>query len=64
MILPAEVYHYNAISDGMKKEFTSADELQSYGSNGIADPKQVSLINLYINGVLQPAVNYTVKKDF
>jgi len=62
MILPAEVYHYNAISDGMKKEFTSADELQSYGSNGIADPKQVSLINLYINGVLQPAVNYTVKK--
>lgn len=61
-VYPAEVYHYNTIADGMKKEFTNADELQFYGNKGIIDPKQVSLINLYINGVLQPAVNYVVKK--
>lgn len=61
-VYPAEVYHYNTIADGMKKEFTNADELQSYGNKGIIDPKQVSLINLYINGVLQPTVNYEIKK--
>jgi len=61
-IIPAEIYHYNTISDGAKKEFTNEDELKFYGNKGIIDPKQVSLINLYINGVLQPKVNYTVKK--
>lgn len=59
-VLPAEVYHYNTISDGRKKEFTDADELRAYGNH--VDPNQVSLINLYINGVLQPTANYTVDK--
>jgi hypothetical protein len=61
-VLPAEVYHYNAISDGLKRVYTNEDELRSYGNKGIIDPEQVSIINLYINGVLQPTVNYAVKK--
>ncbi|WP_175548460.1 DUF4183 domain-containing protein [Lutispora thermophila] len=61
-ILPVEVYCYNTISNGMKKEFNDEDELKCYGYKGIMDPEQVSLVNLYINGVLQPKVNYEVKK--
>ncbi len=61
-ILPAEIYHYNTIADGIKKEFTNEDELKCYGNRGILDPEQVSFINLYVNGVLQPKVNYVVKK--
>ncbi|OPJ56231.1 hypothetical protein CLOTH_06350 [Alkalithermobacter paradoxus] len=55
-------YQYNAISDGFKKEFTNNDALTVYKSNGIPDPNKVSLINLFVNGVLQPKVNYRVKK--
>ena len=62
VILPAEMYHYNTLSDGNKNEFTNEDELVLYGDKGIIDPEQVSFINLYINGVLQPKVNYVVKK--
>jgi len=61
-VLPAEVYHYNTISDGIKKEFTNDDELKCYGDRGILDPGRVSFVNLYINGVLQPFVNYSVEK--
>lgn len=61
-VLPAEVYQYNTISDGIKKEFTDEDEIKCYGDRGIMDPGQVSLVNLYINGVLQPTVNYSVEK--
>lgn len=63
-VLPAEVYHYNTVSDGVKMEFTNADELKCYGDRGILDPAQVSFVNLYINGVLQPPVNYSVKKGY
>lgn len=61
VIFPAEVYCYIAISDGMKRVYTNEDELIQYGNKGIPDPEQVSFMNLYVNGVLQPAVNYTVK---
>lgn len=61
-LLPAEVYCYNTVSDGVKREYTNADELKIYGNKGIADPEQASFVNLYINGVLQPPVNYAVKK--
>lgn len=61
-VLPAEVYHFNTISDGIKMEFTNDDELKCFGDRGILDPSQVSFINLYINGVLQPLVNYSVEK--
>jgi len=61
-VLPAEVYNYNTVSHGDKTVFTDEDELVEYGDKGILDPEEVSFYNLYINGVLQPAVNYRVEK--
>jgi len=55
-------YQYNALSNGVKRVFTNDDELKTYGNKGILDPNEVSYFNLYINGVLQPKVNYVVKK--
>ena len=31
-----------------------------YGSSKIIDPSSVSYINLFINGILQPPINYMV----
>jgi len=59
-LLKADVYQYNALSDGIKKTFTNADELIQYGDKGILDPNDVSFYNLFINGVLQPSVNYKI----
>ncbi|HHY83573.1 MAG TPA: DUF4183 domain-containing protein [Clostridiales bacterium] len=61
-LLKADVYHYNAISDGEKMTYTNEDELKEYGSRGILDPNQVSYYNLFINGVLQPKVNYKLQE--
>ncbi|HZX21575.1 MAG TPA: DUF4183 domain-containing protein, partial [Clostridia bacterium] len=60
-IIKVENYQYNTVSDGVKKEFTNDDELIMYGDRGIPDPNNVSLFNLYINGVLQPKTNYIVE---
>lgn len=60
-ILKGERYQYNTISDGIKKEFTNFDELIIYGDKGIPNPDEVSFYNLYINGVLQPKINYAVE---
>lgn len=57
-LLAAEIYQYNARSDGLKKVYTNDDEIKEYGDQGILDPHQVSYCNLFINGVLQPQVNY------
>lgn len=57
-LLTAEAYQYNARSDGIKKVYTNDDEIKEYGDQGILDPQQVSYFNLFINGVLQPKVNY------
>lgn len=54
--------HYNAVSDGVKKIYTDQDELKEYGIHGIPSPCQISYFNLYVNGVLQPAENYRVRK--
>lgn len=58
----ADVYQYNALSDGIKKLYTNEDELRRYGNKGILDPDTVSYFNLFINGVLQPKVNYELQK--
>ena len=60
-IIKVENYQYNTVSDGVKKEFTNEDELTMYGDKGIPDLNNVSLLNLYINGILQPKTNYTVE---
>lgn len=61
-LLNADVYHYNALSDGIKRIYTNDDELTEYGNRGILDPNEVSYYNLFINGVLQPKVNYEIEK--
>lgn len=61
-IMEVADWQYNAVSDGVKKNYTDRDELKEYGNHGIPSPSEVSYFNLYINGVLQPKINYRVKK--
>lgn len=61
-LLDADVYQYNTLSDGIKKIYTNNDELIEYGNRGILDPNNVSYFNLFINGVLQPKVNYEIEE--
>ncbi|OPJ56232.1 hypothetical protein CLOTH_06360 [Alkalithermobacter paradoxus] len=61
-LIKADVYQYNALSDGKKRIFTNEDELIQYGDKGILDPDNVSYFNLFINGLLQPKTNYEIKK--
>jgi hypothetical protein len=61
-VLQVDTYQYNAISDGGKTVYTNEDELTEYGNRGILDPKKVSFINLFINGVLQPNTLYEVQE--
>ncbi|MBM7542073.1 DUF4183 domain-containing protein [Amphibacillus cookii] len=58
----AETYQYNARSDGEKYTYTNADELTEYGNRGILDPTKMTIVNLYVNGVLQPTNTYLVKE--
>jgi hypothetical protein len=62
LLLEAEVYQYNAISDGEKRIYTNKDELTEYGDKGILSNNDVSYYNLFINGVLQPKTNYLLTK--
>jgi hypothetical protein len=61
-IMKVADWQYNAVSDGVKKRYTDGDEIREYGTRGIPSPCEVSYFNLYINGVLQPKVNYRVRK--
>ncbi|ANB61906.1 hypothetical protein GFC30_2096 [Anoxybacillus amylolyticus] len=61
-VLQADTYEYNAISDGYKTVYTNDDELKEYGDRGILNPNDVSFINLFINGVLQPKILYEVQE--
>lgn len=60
----AETYHYNALSDGVKSIYTNEDELKEYGDKGILAPEMVSIINLFVNGVIQPPNVYVVEKGY
>ena len=62
MTLKAEIYQYNALSDGVKKAYTNQDELTQYGDRGILSPREVSYCNVFVNGVLQPKKNYVITK--
>ncbi|MGE6489026.1 DUF4183 domain-containing protein [Paenisporosarcina sp. NPDC076898] len=50
------------ISDGSKRVFKEEDGLKEYGRQKIWSPSMVSYINLFINGVLQPKVNYEIEE--
>lgn len=60
--IEAETYQYTALSDGEKRVYTNEDELKKYGHRGILPPCEVTYYNLYVNGVLQPKVNYVMMK--
>lgn len=60
--LKAQAKEFNAISDGIKRVYTNNDDLVGYGGEGIPFPADVSYYNLYVNGVLQPKVNYVITK--
>lgn len=60
-ILKADVYSYNAVSSG-NKIFTNSNEITPYGGQGITDPVRSSYVNLFVNGVLQPQINYSVRE--
>lgn len=60
-LLKAEVYQFNAYSN-TSKIYTDADEITMYGNSGIPDPNNLSYENLFINGVIQPKVNYRIQE--
>lgn len=51
---------YFTFSDGEKLIYTNADGLPEYGTIQILSPDDVSYINLFINGILQPQPFYKV----
>ncbi|GGE53945.1 DUF4183 domain-containing protein [Priestia taiwanensis] len=48
------------VAKGNKRIYHNEDGLTEYGPMRIVSPNDVSYINLFINGVLQPQVNYQV----
>ncbi|RYG72468.1 DUF4183 domain-containing protein [Lentibacillus lipolyticus] len=58
-----ETAQYIALASEGKKVYTNQDALKQYGSSDILHPDNVSYINLFINGVLQPPSIYHVEED-
>ena len=54
------IKEFFAESDGRQKIFTEEDGNKVLGKQQILDPSEVSYMNLFINGVLQPKINYEV----
>jgi hypothetical protein len=61
-ILKSEVSYFYAIADGKKRIFTDSDAVTEYGSGKILDPSQVSYSNVFVNGILQSPLNYSIIK--
>ncbi|WP_088014256.1 DUF4183 domain-containing protein [Gottfriedia acidiceleris] len=51
-----------AVSDGIRRIYTNHDGIEEYGITTIRSPDEVSYINLFINGMLQPTVNYKIDR--
>lgn len=60
--IKSKTYQYIAISDGIKRTYYDEDGLEDYPDNIIRDPKSMSYMSLYINGVLQPYNHYHVQR--
>ncbi|MED4135913.1 DUF4183 domain-containing protein [Priestia megaterium] len=54
---------YFTFSDGEKRLYTNSDGIDKYGTTEILGPNEVSYINLFINGILQPHTNYKVEEN-
>lgn len=57
-----ETVQYLTLAEEGKKVYTNKDALKQYGSSDILDPDNVSTLNLFVNGVLQPPSIYTVEE--
>ena len=60
--MQVEIAQYSTIADGSKRTFRNDDEMKEYGGQGILSPEEVSFFNVFVNGVLQPKMNYILKK--
>jgi hypothetical protein len=60
-VLSATTLQYTAISDGIKRIYTDQDGLSEYQSCQIFDPARATLINLFVNGMLQSPNLYRVQ---
>lgn len=53
-------HEFFVLADGKKRVYTESDALSEYGIQQIWNPSQIAYMNLFINGILQPKVNYEV----
>lgn len=51
---------YFTFSDGQKLAYTNSDGIPSFGTTQILSPSEVSYMNLFINGMIQPQTEYRV----
>ena len=58
-----ELYEYYMQAKENQRVFSYRDQVREYRNGKIPSPEDVSYMNLFINGVLQPAKNYEVIKD-
>ena len=58
-----ELYEFYMYAKENQRVFSYYDQVDEYRVNEIPSPEDVSYMNLFINGVLQPAKNYKVVKD-
>lgn len=70
--LPNKIFHYRsprnikvfefyAISDGCSRIYKEEDGVKELGKQVILCPSEVSYMNLFLNGVLQPKESYGVE---
>lgn len=61
-LIPSTNLLYFTFSDGQKRLYTNNDGIAQYGTTEIMAPEEASYINLFINGILQPHINYQIQK--
>lgn len=59
--IPTTNVIYFTFSDGQKLVYTNADGDPTLGTIQMLPPSEVSYMNLFINGILQPQTEYQVK---
>lgn len=55
-------FAYNAYSNG-SKIYTNQNNIPMYGMDGIEKEEDCSYQNLFVNGILQPHINYCTRKN-
>ena len=60
-LLQAQTYQFTTFSDGIKNVYTDGDAAIPFSTSGILGPSEVSVTNLFINGILQSPNLYVVQ---